>query len=256
MQRHPDLNWLIPLPSCESTNSSALEALERLSHGDCVWTTEQTAGRGQAGRNWASDSGVLTASFVIELEEGLLGPAMSLCAGLAVAHCVEDHSTCPLVHIKWPNDCFVNGLKIAGILCEGKRCGDGFRMVVGIGLNVDPSWHTPPTDSHFNGRPPISIAECSEESPDMLCVLQSLRGYLLESVGLIKADRWQVILPDIRKRDCLIGQNILVEQEPQALHGIGAGIDEDGSLLIRLPDGGCMSCSSSFNLRVMDTIHG
>ena len=198
-------------------------------------------------------------AFVIELDkETSWGPAMSMCAGLAVAHCVEDLSDCPLVHIKWPNDCFVQGRKLAGILCEGRQCGEAFRMVIGIGLNVDPEWRqgTAPSESLFNGRSPISIADLGGDTPDMLSVLEKLRSYLLQSVGLIKDNRWQVILPDLRKRDCLLGQSLQLDQDQKSISGLGAGIDEDGSLLIRLPDGGCISCASSFNLRVMDMIHG
>lgn len=258
MHPHSQFPWLLQLESCPSTNTVAMDELEDLQHGTCLWTQAQSAGRGQAGRSWYSDAGVLTASFVIELEQDLLGPAMSMCAGLAVAHCVEDLSNCPLVHIKWPNDCFVQGRKLAGILCEGRPCGDRFRMVIGIGLNVNPSWTNgqAPADSHFHGRPPISIAELGGKPPEMLQVIDSLRSYLLQSVGLIQAQRWQVILPDLRKRDCLLGQSLALEQDGRTVHGLGAGIDEDGSLLIRLPDGGCTRCASSFNLRVMDMIHG
>ena len=258
MSRHSEIPWLLLLETCASTNTYAMEQLESLKHGDCIWTQQQSAGRGQAGRSWESDAGVLTASFVIELDQDLLGSAMSMCAGLAVAHTVEDLSDCSLVHIKWPNDCFVQGRKLAGILCEGRQCGDAFRMVVGIGLNVDPAWRQSeaPAASHFNGRQPISIADLSKTIPEMLDVIKKLHGYLMQSVGLIKDKRWQVILPDLRKRDCLIGQSLQLDQEQQTISGIGAGIDEDGSLLIRLPDGGCVSCASSFNLRVMDMIHG
>ncbi len=233
-----------------------MKRFDEIAHGDCIWTLSQTQGRGQAGRSWFSDAGVLTASFVIELTEDALGPTMSLCTGLAVAHCAEDLTAAELVHIKWPNDCFANGRKLAGILCEGKRHNDTFKMIVGIGLNVNPQWEKAPADSHFNGRPPISLSELGMQNDiSLVDVLDKLRGYLLESVGLINSGRWQALLPDLRKRDCLIDQHICIDQDDQQQVGIGAGIDDHGSLLLRLPDGGYTTCSSSFNLRVMDVIH-
>lgn len=248
--------WLIELDSCASTNSWAMERLPELAHGDCVWTREQQAGRGQNGRSWHSDPGVLTASFVCHLDQDQLGPLMSLCAGLAIAHCSEDLCPVEQVHIKWPNDCFVRGRKLAGVLCEGRQCGPHFGMVIGIGLNVAPEWSEAPAGSHFNGRPPISLRELGLEPATALStVLRSLRSYLLQAIALLRDQRWQALLPGLRQRDCLLGQHIQVEQRQRRITGIGAGIQDDGSLLIRLPDGGSLNCSSSFSLTVMDVVH-
>ncbi|NRA36999.1 MAG: biotin--[acetyl-CoA-carboxylase] ligase [Planctomycetes bacterium] len=251
-------SWLHQLTSCDSTNTWALEHLEVLEHGACVWTQAQSAGRGQAGRSWVSDPGVLTASFIIKPQHEPDVTLLSLCAGLAVAHCVEDYTPDIQVAIKWPNDCFVHGRKIAGILCEGKRhAGDPY-MVIGIGLNIKPQWSADaqqaPPESFFNGRPPISISELSA-NPVMLELITSLRQYLLESTAMIENKRWLDIIPSLRERDCLLGQNIEILKDDGAIPGIAAGIDDDGALLVQLADGGSICCTSSHNLRILDVVH-
>lgn len=274
MSNNPNPSWLHTLDCCDSTNTWALEHLDQLDHGSCVWTQNQGAGRGQAGRSWVSDAGVLTASFIIKPQQEPDVTRLSLCAGLAVAHCVEDQLSgdkgnkgnrgdrIANIKIKWPNDCFVHGRKIAGILCEGKRHNKQSYMVIGIGLNVNPQWaadvHTQtnsaPTASYFNGRPPISIAELGA-IPEMTTLIKSLQKYLLESAAMIENNRWPAIITALQDRDCLIGQSIEIHKTENSIIGIAAGIDDNGALLIRLPDGGCMTCTSSHNLRILDVTH-
>ena len=94
--------WLIELETCPSTSTWALEHCAALAHGACVWTQRQTAGRGRGGSSWKAPAGVLTASFVLHLKTAT--PQLSLAAGLAVCHAIED--LCPGMHVglKWPND--------------------------------------------------------------------------------------------------------------------------------------------------------
>ena len=61
-----DPAWLHRLESCPSTNDVVRARLGTCEPGDCVWTRRQTAGRGQHGRRWWSDEGVLTATFAID----------------------------------------------------------------------------------------------------------------------------------------------------------------------------------------------
>ncbi|KMZ64295.1 Lipoyl(octanoyl) transferase [Zostera marina] len=41
------------------------------------------------------------------------------------------------VKIKWPNDIYLNGLKIAGISCNSKYISGIFNVSSGVGLNLD-----------------------------------------------------------------------------------------------------------------------
>ena len=111
----------------DSTNARARELAERgAPHGTLVTAAEQTAGRGRQGRTWSAPPGrALLCSVVIRDPPRLLPVA----AGVAVAEVVGSGA-----RIKWPNDVLVEGLKVAGILAEG-RPQEGW-SVIGIGLNV------------------------------------------------------------------------------------------------------------------------
>ena len=202
-----------------------------------VHTPRQVAGRGQDGRRWRSPPGVFTASFVIDLPHPAAGARLSLAAGLAVAHLVEDLLPAARVAIKWPNDCYCDDRKLAGILCEARLDGGALRAVVGIGLNVDPRWEA---DTGFDdlARPPISLADLGLADPGADRLIDGLRSYLLEAVGLVRAERWDPLAEQLRARDWLLARPLVVTPRGGApIHGSGAGIDEQGRLLVALGDG-------------------
>lgn len=221
-----ELDGLYTLESCESTNTWALEQLPQLAHGDVVFTRNQTAGRGQFDRVWLSQPGILTASFVLDLAIVQLS-GLSLVAGLAVIHAIE--TVLPAQRdklcLKWPNDVFTEDRKLAGILCESRLKADQARAVVGIGLNNATVPDTVPQA--------ISLSQISAIVPDESALLTHLRQCLMRLCQQSLTD----LLPEIRSRDILFGKAIVFESSDQKFIGEGAGIDQEGQLLIRLPEG-------------------
>jgi BirA family transcriptional regulator, biotin operon repressor / biotin---[acetyl-CoA-carboxylase] ligase len=225
-------DWCITLPTCPSTNTWALG--RDLPHGTCVVTDRQTAGRGRDGRAWVAPPGVLTASIVLHLPAAD-GPALGLAAGLAVAHAIEE--CCPRlaspVQVKWPNDCLIQGEKVAGILCE--RVGDG-PVVVGIGLNRDPQWTDADLRAATGRRPPTSLAAWQDPPPTAAVLLAALRRYLLEAAGVITHQGLGPLLPDLRARDALRGNEVEVDTGQRLVRGRAAGLDDAGRLLLDAAD--------------------
>ena len=111
----------------DSTNERAKQlAAAGAPHGTLVTADEQTAGRGRQGRLWTAPprSAVLMSVVLRELDERLpLTAAVAVCDALPVE-----------AAIKWPNDVWIGGRKVAGILVEG-RPQEGW-AVLGVGLNV------------------------------------------------------------------------------------------------------------------------
>lgn len=220
------MSWLVELETCASTSTWALEHLDRLAHGDVVFTRRQTAGRGREGRVWLAPPGVLTCSVV--LDPGSADPrAIALAAGLACIHAVADllPGLDDGLGIKWPNDVLLRHRKLAGILCEAAAG----RLVVGIGLNrmAELPESLAATSLHLHGLP-----------PDDAELLVGIRGYLLEAVGLLAARGMAALLPQLRARDVLLGRSLAVETRNGNLDGIGGGIDEQGRLLLVVAHGG------------------
>src|SRR3954451_24775486 len=110
-----------------STNDRARELAEAgAAHGTLVTAGEQTAGRGRQGRSWVTPPGTaIAASLVLREFDDLL----PLRAGLAVADIAGERAL-----VKWPNDVWVDGRKVAGILAESRS--EPRWAALGIGVNV------------------------------------------------------------------------------------------------------------------------
>ncbi len=100
----------------------------------------QTSGRGRGTNRWWTGRGALAMSLALDLHDSSLSrddlPQLSPMIGLAISEIIE-----PLipddgyeVEIHLPNDVYVNGRKIAGILIESPT---PRHAVIGIGLNVN-----------------------------------------------------------------------------------------------------------------------
>jgi BirA family transcriptional regulator, biotin operon repressor / biotin---[acetyl-CoA-carboxylase] ligase len=224
--------WLHWLDQTASTNSWAIDHAAQLQHGDVVFTTQQTAGRGQGDRVWQAPPGVLTASFMVDGVAPLHWPALSLASGLAVIYAIEDLlPTCQnMLQLKWPNDVWCNQHKLAGILAEGS----GQRVVVGVGCNrqVDFVDFT----EWASGINPISLHQIQTIVPSELALLARLRHYLLEVGGLLRGDSvrgMSRLLPELRRRDALVGSAVRIDLPHQHWSGKALGMDEQGRYQIQ-----------------------
>ena len=128
------------LDTIDSTNSEALRRLPELPSGTVLAAREQTSGRGQRGNTWFSQPGKnLTFSIVLKNLPLTASHAIRLNFLFSVA--VADFLQARGVEaaIKWPNDIYVGGRKICGMLIEN-TLGPGGKLaasVVGIGLNIN-----------------------------------------------------------------------------------------------------------------------
>ena len=122
----------------DSTNDYMMSRLADWRKGECLLAESQTAGRGRRGRQWVSPfGGQMILSLYWRLEQGL-GAAMglSLVVGVALAETLVregyDH-----MGLKWPNDLYSHGQKLAGILVEMSAiAGGSCHLVIGVGLNL------------------------------------------------------------------------------------------------------------------------
>lgn len=118
-----------------STNDDALALrAEGAAPRAVVVADRQREGRGREGRAFASPDGGLYVSMILSVGPlDLPGPLVAATA-LAVAEALECVTGLTLA-IKWPNDLWLRGLKVGGILLEAAAGGPG-SVVVGVGLNV------------------------------------------------------------------------------------------------------------------------
>jgi BirA family biotin operon repressor/biotin-[acetyl-CoA-carboxylase] ligase len=212
----------------DSTNARARELVEAGAPGGMVVTAaEQTAGRGRQGRTWAAPAGkaLLYSAILRPLDERHL--LLPLAVPLAVCAAAEELAPGIECAIKWPNDVWVEGRKLAGVLIEAKPQ-DGW-AVIGVGLNLSIAPDEFPPDLRDTA---VSLAGATMESrglPTPLTATGVLNGHLAHWV---EADRDET-LAAWRSRDALRGREISWDGGS----GIADGIEDSGDLLVAVAGG-------------------
>ena len=225
---------LVFLDETDSTNS---EAERQLASGRptpfAVLARRQTHGRGRFGRAWHSEAnGNLYASFAFRPR---LQPArmqtFTLWMGLNVCELVANFGRLS-PGLKWPNDLVFAGRKAGGMLTEARVDADRIRdLVFGLGLNVNCPHHAWP---HSLAATATSLAEQAGAPLDLNRFAAALTGrVLLAYTDFIDGD-YAKTFPDLWNRyDTLRGRRITLVQGKKAFSGTAAGIDDEGSLLLR-----------------------
>jgi len=219
-----------------STNERAKElAATGAPHGTLVTADEQSAGRGRQGRTWVAPrrSAVLMSLVLREYDALLpLRAAVAAREGLACgANMMHEPS------IKWPNDLWVDGRKLGGILVEG-RPQEGW-AVLGMGLNVWTESEDFPPDLREIAT---SVVMVEGGAPDVEVVLGELLPYLDIWLRAKPAE----VLEAWRAWDALKGRAISWDGGS----GTAAGIDDSGALLVDTTDGRVALQAGEVHLRL------
>ena len=132
----------------DSTNTRLKAMAAYAEPGTVIAAGRQTGGRGRLGRSFSSPSGGVYLSM-------LLAPAadMRACltltptAAVAVRRALK--KVCGLgADIKWPNDLQFGGKKLCGILTESVTAGGSFKLIIGIGVNLNTGMDELPLELH------------------------------------------------------------------------------------------------------------
>lgn len=141
----------LSMESVDSTNEWVRNNIARLEKNTAVVTSRQTAGRGQGDHTWHSESGKNLLMTILLKENSLPaveGFAVSAITALSMVELLDTYGID--AGIKLPNDIYVGGCKICGLLIEHSIRGEKIMWsMAGVGLNVNqsdfPSWIPNPT---------------------------------------------------------------------------------------------------------------
>lgn len=251
--------------SLESTNDYALEWLdahEPPGHGALVTAEAQTGGRGRLGRRWQSPAGAgVYASVIVApgtVSHGL-GP-LSLVVGLALAEGLE--RCCPALtpQLKWPNDLMVSHRKLGGILCECRWQGERPRLVIGFGINLRARPLSAPLLVQATSLQQ-ELESGASEAPSVVdvlaAVLPALEARLLAffRAGFASARTEYLARSELQGRVVYTAANATTSRsqafsDQPPVYGaphpepalparrVVIGLDVDGALLVRKPNGG------------------
>lgn len=222
--------------SCYRTVQSTNDTLTQMAeagapHGTVVTSEEQTKGRGRLGRIWHSPpgTGVYVSILLRPPFPPEKAPAISIMTALALADAIRVYLPDD-VRIKWPNDVWIGGRKVAGILTElSAEKGKIDYIVVGTGINVNHGVGNFPEEL----RPiATSIRRALKRKVGRIEVLQNfLRNFEAEydryvKHGLKKSHR------KVRQYSALIGQPITIRTGNHEVTGMAVDIDVEGRLII------------------------
>jgi BirA family biotin operon repressor/biotin-[acetyl-CoA-carboxylase] ligase len=227
---------ILRFDSLPSTNTEAArQAALGVPEGLCIVAREQTAGRGRQQRQWISHAGAgLYFSIVLrpQLEMGAW-PLITLMAALAVADALAE--ACKLtVDIKWPNDIYAVGRKLAGILAETVESERGRACIVGIGINLKDT--ALPTEVREMA---VSVEALTGSAPDVEEVLQALTRAISERYRVLQeAGGCEQTLREWSQRSSFAeGRRVRVSLETETIEGWTRGLASDGALRVETDAG-------------------
>lgn len=245
------------LPEIDSTNS---ELMRRARAGReepvLLLAHKQTAGRGRLGRQWVSEATAPTLaaasvpssasvplpSTSLTFSLGLpLAPydwsGLSLAVGLSVARSLH-----PDIRLKWPNDLWLHGRKLGGILIETVSMGPGTAsryVVLGIGLNLQA-----PAAAGLS-TPPAGLAEVWPGVTPAQALVR-LAAPLVETLQLFMQQGFAPFQERFHAIDALAGLPVTLSD---GTTGVARGVDASGALQVQTEAGWQRVSSAEVSVR-------
>lgn len=239
------------LPEVDSTNTELMRRARAGRIEPVLLVAErQTAGRGRLGKPWRSlQAGASPADALPALTFSLglpLAPGdwsgLSLAVGLSVAQALD-----PRIRLKWPNDLWVEGRKLGGILIEtagieapaiAGAAAPRF-LVVGVGLNIDP----PQADGL--SVPPAALRELQPQA-DAPSALAAIAAPLVAALKVFEAQGFAPFSAAYARRDLLAGREVTLSDGSS---GTARGVDASGGLLVHTEAGLRVVTSAEVSVR-------
>jgi BirA family biotin operon repressor/biotin-[acetyl-CoA-carboxylase] ligase len=221
-----------PVEVFDEIDSTILEARRRAERNEIspVWliAKRQTAGRGRRGRAWSSHDGNLMATLLFATDQppqqiALLGFA----TGVALAETMDAVIGPGQAQLKWPNDVFIDGAKVSGIMLDSGSAASGQTWVAlafGVNLADAPENIDQMTICLRDLLPPDAPA------PEPLAFLAALRPRLEAWSNRIVSDGFEPLRHAWLQRAYGLGQDARVVQGEQTFEGRIAGLSPRGEL--------------------------
>ena len=219
----------------DSTNQYLFERVNQLSAGESCLAECQTAGRGRRGKPWVSPFGCqLILSMYWRLEQGMAAAmGLSLAVGVAVVEALESLGY-PGVELKWPNDLYYQGRKLAGILVEmSGSAGASCNLVIGVGLNLA----MPAREGERIDQAWSELRHIQPELVDRNLLAARMLGHLQQAMLTFEQQGLSHFVDDWNRLDHFAGRPVRLLMGEQEIRGIARGIDDRGALRLETSEG-------------------
>lgn len=213
--------------STDSTNTRARDFAKENPGEPAIFIADcQTAGRGRRGRSFVSRAGAGIYMSILTYPDERGADATSVTAKVAVslARAIESLCLCE-IKIKWVNDLYLGGKKLAGILTEGEMTEDGkiAYQVIGMGVNV---YRSAISDEIS------SIATSLEAESGQLTDRSRLAARIIKEFLFNSDDCYA----EYKSRSFIIGKNVMVIKPTESYEATVIDINPDYSLLVEHND--------------------
>jgi BirA family biotin operon repressor/biotin-[acetyl-CoA-carboxylase] ligase len=217
-----------------STNELAMQSTYSDERWQLFAAEFQFAGRGRRGKVWQSPYGS-SLLFTLGLKKHWPTEVLyfaSMLAGLGLAEVISELvGNSAEVQVKWPNDVYVNGQKMAGVLCELQGSPvDEALLVVGIGINVSCS-----PESVDN--PAAKVKDYVDSEVDRNSLLANVCAKLVACFDQALSGEVDQLLTKWQYYDYLLGKRVKVLMGSKAVFGVASGVNGKGELRLALEDG-------------------
>lgn len=201
------------LDEIDSTNEYIKRYLP-LKEDRIVVALKQTGGRGTKGRSFLSNAGGVYLSALRFYENFPAKNAFRIMAHAATSVCKTAEEFNLSAEIKWPNDVYLSGKKLAGILVENAIEGEKVKSsVVGIGMNVC---------NDLKGLDDIAISLSMLSEKEISC--EEARGILIKKL------QEKSSFSDYLNRVRFLGRKVLVTEGEETYFAKAIAITSDGRL--------------------------
>ncbi|MFH0771612.1 MAG: biotin--[acetyl-CoA-carboxylase] ligase [Candidatus Omnitrophota bacterium] len=219
------------------TTDSTMDIAHKLAQanspeGTVIFSEGQSKGRGRMGRQWLSPKGKgIYLSLILRPK---LAPAeasrITLMTAVAAVLAIRKVTDLPAL-IKWPNDIYINGRKVCGILTEMNAEIDTVKyVIIGMGVNVN---------SERDGLPKEATS-IKNEAGNSICrveLAKELLRQIEEQYKLLDKKGFEGIMDKWRGFSYLFGKRIKVICRERELEGSALDIDSNGALIVRTDSG-------------------
>jgi BirA family biotin operon repressor/biotin-[acetyl-CoA-carboxylase] ligase len=221
---------LFVLDKTVSTNTFLLNRPLHTQIQICV-AEQQTAGKGQYHRNWASPFGqnlYLSIKYpTLSLNMNDL-PLISVVSAISVIQTLAKMMPELPLQLKWPNDVMVNYRKLAGLLIESFKYAHYRVIVVGLGLNINMQQ----SGASAIDRQWSSLRKETNHRFDRHTIVIPVINQLLNDFNHFSKYGIEHFRPWLNQYDCLRQKYVHVRQGHHLYKGYGNGIDDEGNLLL------------------------
>ncbi len=225
------ISEVIYLETIDSTNELAKRMIEDGSAKDgmLIIAEEQTKGKGRMGRRWISKKGknLLFSIILTPFIKKDLVFALNMAFSISFIEEMEEDFGLS-AQIKWPNDIYLGGKKLSGILTEFFLKGDLLRyVIIGIGINVN--WSPKDEDLLY---PATSIAEeLGREVEREKILVGGIKGFDRYYEDILSG-RIEELYKKWNEKCVIIGKEVEVYDGEKRIKGTAIKIDRDGSLIL------------------------